>query len=222
MRKSWLALVAGVGLCGALGTAGAQKGDTGDQPMGKSEKMGGGKSTDEPKKHLGEVDVYLRDAINNTKLLYGYSQLTPGKADSTIEKEGINNIDRALGNSLTHISHVKTLPEAKGMETSKIDTLQRDLMQARSMVGELRSAMKDRAEFASMTAQLFTKLHDADDQFNAIADAQNLTRVDKINVPERQPVKGTSDVPSPMNQPTNKEPGNPPAHEGNPPPSGNY
>ncbi len=203
--RHWLSLIAGLGLVG--GTAFAENppmgGDTGDQHQ--MMKMQGGSKADEPKKHLGEIDIYLRDAINNTKVLYNVTQMQPGKLDATIQKEGINNLDKAITGALTHVQHIKTLPEAKVQDTAKLDALQTDLNQVKQMVPQLRSSMKDRDMFASLTSQVFTRLKDADDNFSTIADKQNLTRVEKLSVPEKQPVKGGGEMERPFgSQPTEK------------------
>src|SRR5262249_9512527 len=149
---------------GLLGTA--ARADEGDAPSGKMPVKSA--MADEPKKHLSEIDVYLRDAINNTKVMYNDSQMRPGKLDQVIEKENLTNIDKALSSALTHVQHIKSMPEAHVADMAKIDQLQHDLTQARGMVPEVRAAMKDKDLFSSLSSQLYTKLKDADDTFSAI------------------------------------------------------
>jgi hypothetical protein len=227
MRK-WLALCAGLGLFGA---ARAQEGDAPpSNKMGPSSMKSG--MADEPKKHLSEVDLYLRDAINNTKVMYNDTQMRPGKLDSVIEKENLTNLDKSLSSALTHVQHIKSMPEAHVADMGKIDQLSHDLTQARGMIPELRAAMHEKDLFASLSSQLYTKLKDADDTFNAICDKQGLTRVDKLSVPEKQPVKGVGEEPmappksgeEPMAPPSKGEmPRHHPMEQApQPSPSGNY
>lgn len=156
--------------------------------MGASDKA-------EPNKHLSEVDLYLKDAMNNTKALYQTTQLPTGKFDTAIQKESLGNIDKAITGALTHIGHVKSLPQARVSDMKDVASLQSDLNQAKTIVAQLRknvSPSADKTMISSQTAQLYGVLKAADDDFGKIADQTNLTRIDRINVPEKQPVGGTA------------------------------
>jgi hypothetical protein len=197
MRKTLLALIAGGMLVGVgaraqgPGPQGGQKGTS--ETKAQKPTMGtAGTKADEPKKHLGEMDVYLKDAINNVKVVYETTQLEPGKLDATIEREGLTNIDKAISGAMTHVSHIKSMPEAHVIDMASLDLVQKDLTQAKSMLTQLRTAVKNdnREQVAMLSSQLYARLKDADDAFSTLADKQNFTRVDKIMVPERQPVGG--------------------------------
>jgi len=162
--------------------------------MGQGQANSGQAGNVEPQKHLAEVDLYLKDAMNNSKVLWQTSQLQPGHLDSVIAKEGVANIDKDITSALTHISHVKSLPEAQISDTRSLSQLQSDLGKAKTLVGQLRGVVGggDRSRISSLSSQLFGQLRSADDSFGRIAGEVNLTRVDRITVPEKQPVSGSS------------------------------
>jgi hypothetical protein len=205
MKRSLLALVLGLTLVAGR----TSRAD--DRPTGKTGKggatMGQTGMMDEPKKHLSEVDLYLRDAINNAKVLYETTQMQPGKLDATIQREDLSNIEKALSGAQTHLQHVKSMPEAKVQDADKVSDQQRRITEAKSMVVRLRTAVRsdNKSQIQTMTSQLYASLKSADDTFGQIAEKQNLTRVDKIDVPEKQPVGGRTDEntpsPSPSQQP---------------------
>ncbi len=225
MRSSLLSLLAGLSLLGGAPALAQQGGGTAgqnapEQGMGgmkggvekeKGGAMGGSAAAkpDESKKHLSEIDVYLRDALNNTKVLYSTTQFTPGKLDTTIEREDVGNIDRSISSALTHVSHLKSMPEARVPDTAKLDALQRDLTQARSVAAQLRTAVRSdaRDQIATLSGQLYAKLKAADDDFGAIADRVNLVRVDRISIPERQPVGGHEGAGTPPSGMMKEQPG---------------
>ncbi len=215
MKRSLMVLLAGASLVGPA-TAIAQQGGMGANKMDEkqmgAEKSAAGAKPDESKKHVSEIDLYLRDAMNNTKVLYTTTQLTPGKLDATIEREDLGNIDRAISSALTHVSHVKSMPEARVSDTAKVDSLQKNLTQARNLLGQIRTAVKSdsRDQVASLSSQLYARLKDADDDLSSIADKINLTRVDRITIPERQPVGGHEDTgATPQQQPQEQQPAQP-------------
>lgn len=146
----------------------------------------------ESQKHLSEVDLYLKAAMNTTKVLFGGTKLQPGKLDTVIRKEDVASIDKSIESALTHISHVKSLPEARISDTRSLDELQGDLKQARITVMQLRKNIgtADNSEISSMSSQLFAQLKAADEDFDKLASQVKLTRVDQITVPEKQPVGG--------------------------------
>ncbi len=186
---------------------GANQGQLGQGQMGQSGQMGQmgqmgqtgeaagtmGRGNVEAKKHLAEVDLYLRNAINNTKLLYQTAQLQPGKLDTTIQKEDLGNVEKSLGSALTHVSHLQTLASARIAQPAQLDLLKSDLTRARTMATRLRGQLgtADRAEVGNLSSQLYTQLRAADDAFAQIAQSENLVRLDGINVPEREPVGGS-------------------------------
>jgi hypothetical protein len=221
MRWSILSVVAGLSLAGAgvvraQDTGNEAPSDTGNMP-GMHEKGGGQMGTGhmgageqagatgnvEPAKHLLEVDAYLKDAMQNTKLLYQSTQVKPGKLDATIQREDIGNVEKALSSALTHISHVKSLPEAKISDTERLNQLQRDVTRAKTLAGQVRKNIgtSDRAQLSTLSSQLYAQLRAADDTFGNIADEMRITRVDRISVPERQPVGGGRSSPSDINMP---------------------
>jgi hypothetical protein len=196
MKRSILAAVASMSLAAgggayAQGSPG-EPGAGGAQGQTGAEVAPGAKSTTEANKHLGEIDVYLKDAENNTKALYQTAQASPGRLDTTLEKEALNNIDKAISSALTHVQHVKSLPEAKVSDTQRLDRLQRDLERAKTIASQLRHqiAAGDRAAVSAQASSLFAQLRAADDGFGQIADEQNLVRLDRVTMPERQPVGG--------------------------------
>jgi hypothetical protein len=205
MRKSLLASLAGAALACTVGAAAWAQGGAAK-----------GARPDEPKKHLAEVDAYLRDAIDNTKVLYQTTQMQPGKLDTTIQRESLNNVDKALTGMMAHVGHMKSLPEARVADMAKLDDFQRDITQARGIVGQLRAAAakpEAREQTVSLTEQLYTVLHDADNDFNAIAEKQEFTRLDRVTVPEKQPVGGKGEAPS-MEKPMEKPPVEKPSGKG--------
>jgi hypothetical protein len=239
MKRSCFAVVAGLGLWGFAPAARAQ--DTPPPAGGTMDTGNKGETTqsDEPKKHLAEVDVYLRDALDNVKVIYNTTQLQPGKLDKTIIRESVGNIDKSLTGAITHLGHIKSLPEARVSDMAKVDALQTALNQAKQTSSLLKTATRvstmDTAHVSQLATRLFGQLRAADDDFGAIADQQNLTRVDKLTVPERQPVRGMgqpgTNVPPDVNQPMQNPPM--PSHPATPaapqrgkpmenPPSGNY
>lgn len=212
--KRTLWMVAGLALLAprAFGQSnpGDDSGRGGAPPGEKMQRMPsgrmGGKSAMtnvEPNKHLLEIDAYLTSAMDNTKLLYQSSQLPPGKLDAAIAKEDLGNVERAINSALTHTSHLKSLPEARIKDTAKLEQLRSDLTRARNLVGQLRTAVNagDRAQVASLSSQLYAGLRSADETFGQIADQQHLVRLERITVPERQPVGGA------IHPPAGREPG---------------
>jgi hypothetical protein len=165
--------------------------DTERAPAAKGEKSA---KPDEAKKHLSEIDVYLRDAENATRAMYQSSELTSGSLDTTIQKENLSNIERALTNAEKHIQHLKTLPEARVKDPSELDALSRNLADARAQLSPLKEAVRsaDRTKIRDASAMMFTQLKRADDSFGQLADTQGLTRIDRIEPMERQPVRGGS------------------------------
>lgn len=171
----------------------------------------------EPKKHLAEVEVYLRDAIANTKVIYQLTQWPAGRMDKTFIRDGATNIDRAIGAALSHVNHVKTLPEARVSDTEDVTSLQTSLTQARALAVQLRKVAQggssnapiDRPQFASLASQIYTHLTSADADFDKIAKAADAPRIDRINVSERQPVRGGGEQEEQQNlpQPGNSVPG---------------
>ncbi|HEX2570409.1 MAG TPA: hypothetical protein VH877_12700 [Polyangia bacterium] len=164
--------------------------DTGSLKGDVSQKRGFG-SVDEPKKYLSAVDLYLENAMNDVKVIYESTQMKAGRADEVIQREAIGDIDRALGQALNHFQRVKAMPGAI-TNLDKADDFQRNLYQARSVVPQLRSAVKSdsRSQIQLLSSQLFTSLKNAGDAFGDIADKQKFTRIKDIDVPERQPVRG--------------------------------
>lgn len=237
MKRSLFALFGGLSLIGSAALAQHAGGGAmpSDQPQaqkepakGTSDEIGAkGAKADEPKKHLGEIDVYLKDALNNTKVLYATTQLQPGKLDPTIQREDLGNIDRAITGAMTHVSHVKSMPEARVVDMAKIDSLQKNLTRARALVGQLRTAVRsdEKDQISSLTSQLYARLREADDDFGTVADKQDLTRVDRIMVPEKQPVGGQEEgAPPPsgaIGQPPPAEKANPSGKPEQPPPEKN-
>jgi hypothetical protein len=185
------ALVAGLSLAGS-GVAIAQS-DTGKQPRQSTSGMG--EKNVESNKHLTEIDIYLRDAMDNTKALYQSTQVTPGKLDQVIQKEDVTNVDKAVSSALTHVSHVKSLPSARVADTATLDQLQADLTHARTIAGQLRREVDagNRDRISSLSSQLFAQLRAADESFGKIADETKLTRIGRVTVPEKQPVGGSTD-----------------------------
>jgi len=219
MRRTVLAVLAGVSLLAgsALADSPPGQGGTGQfNPSGQQDRLGGqdtgqfGQDTgqagqfkgdisqrkgvgsiDEPKKYLSVVDLHLENAMNNVKVLYESTQMKPGRADEVIQREAIGSLDRSLGQALNNFQQVKSMPGVIG-NMDKADDFQRNLYQARSLVPQLRTAVKSdsRAQIQSLSAQLFTSLKNAGDAFGDIADKQKFTRIKDIDVPERQPVRG--------------------------------
>jgi hypothetical protein len=170
-----------------------------------------GSRADEPKKHLGEIDVYLKDAQNNVRILYQDAALAPGNLDAVIDKEGLSNLDRAITNAEKHVQHLKTVPEARLKDAKQLDAFERSLGDVRTQLTQLRNAVRanDRTKIRDAAATTFTTLQRADDAFGKIADTQGLTRVDRIQPSERQPVRGIERKPKggmekvpPVNPPT--------------------
>ena len=218
MRRTVFAVFAGVSLLAGAALADRQPGQAGptgsgqEGQSGQSDRWGqdtgqvgqdtdrlkgdvsqrrGFGSVDEPKKYLSAVDLYLENAMNNVKVLYESTQMKPGRADQVIQGEAIGNIDRALGQALNHFQRVKAMPGSI-TNMDKADDFQRNLYQARSVVPQLRSAVKSdsRSQIQTLSSQLFTSLKNANDAFGDIADKQKFTRIKDIDVPERQPVRG--------------------------------
>jgi hypothetical protein len=192
-RNTILALVAGCSLAGGAAVA-----DRRDAPPSGQVKATPSMSSDlgladEPKKHLSEIDVYLRDAMDHTKVLYETTRLVPGSLDATIQKEALANIDQALAGALSHLGHVRSRPEARVPDPQRVTELQRTLAECRSLVGKARAAVRSDTPMLiqSLSSQLFARLRQADEGFGVIAERANLTRVDAIRVPEREPVRGT-------------------------------
>ncbi len=192
MRTLTIALVVGLGLTGLGGLANADHAEP-----GMSSKW------DETKKHLTEVDAYIQDALNNAKVLYSMSQIPMGKMDQTIQRENINNLEKAISSALIHVGHFKSSADPKMVEMDKVDDLHRFLTDSRNVLPQLRSAMKssDRQQLGSVTSQLFAKLKEADERYGNIAEKQNVARLDKISVPEKQPVRGTEELKPKQMQP---------------------
>lgn len=203
MTRTWFAVAAaGASLLAAGGRAQAQgAGGAGSDPSMQGQALPSQMSqmSDEPKKHLSEIDVYLQNAINNVKVLYETTQLRPGSLDVTIAKEGVGNTDKAISGALMHIAHIKALPEAKAQDMNKLNQLQRSFTEARSTLYKLRSAARSdsRPQIQSFASQLYAQLRLAEDSFSSIAREQRVVRVDQISVPERVPVGGSSGSGSP-------------------------
>jgi hypothetical protein len=223
MKRSCFALIAVLGLVGIAPAALAQDAPP---PMGgrmEPGTRGATSQSDEPKKHLSEVDIYLRDALDNVKVVYNTTQLQPGTLDKTIIKESVGNIDKALTGAITHLGHIKALPEAHVADMAKVDALQKTLDEAKQTDAQLKAAARattiDNARVSQLASRLYGQLKTADEDFSAIAEQQNMTRVEKMTMPERQPVRG-------MGQPMPSQPAAPmPPQRQKPmenPPSENY
>jgi hypothetical protein len=168
-----------------------------EQPMADPGAMKESKA-DEAKKHLGEVDVYLKDAENNVRILYQSSELSPGNLDSVIQKESLSNLDRSITAADKHVQHLKTLPEARVKDPNQLAMFDRSLGDVKTHLTALRTAVRsnDRAKIRDAAATTFTLLTHADDAFAKIADTEGFTRVERIQPLERQPVRGTEPAPS--------------------------
>ena len=168
------------GLHGASGTGAAEV--TGQRAL-------------ESRKHLAEIDVQLKNAINHTKGLYNSTQLSPGPHDGMLRKESAAGIDAAIGSALEHAGHLRALPEARISDTQTLALLESDLHRARAILSQLRISLglgvgsADRMQLSQQSAQLFGMLRSADDHFARIATELGLTRVDRITVPERPPAQ---------------------------------
>ena len=193
MKRTLLGALCGLALAGGAAFAEPSPGRPGDRSGdGKSLSTQAAGKADEPKKHLGEIDVYLATALAHTKVVYQSTQLIPGGLDATIQREGLSNIDQAISSAQTHIGHIRAMPEARVADMGKLDELSQSLNQGKRLVSQLRTAVKTdgRREVQALASRLYGELRTADDLYGQIAEKQNVVRLDRIDVPERQDVSG--------------------------------
>ncbi|HZS37307.1 MAG TPA: hypothetical protein VFF06_10785 [Polyangia bacterium] len=190
--RAWMVVVAA---CGGLLLPLSARAQGEQPPFGGAMTQTPQQRTDEAKKHLGEIDVYLRDAENNARQLYQMSALQSGYMDPLIVREDVANLDRALANADKHLSHVRTLPNARIGDPGRLDSLQRTLSQSRAQLQNLRTLPSDvdRGQLRDAATNLILALRRADRDFAVIATAVGLPRVDQVDVSEKHPVRGHDD-----------------------------
>jgi len=158
-------------------------------------------------KHLTEVDVYLKDASNNTRLLFLTSDTSRGGTfDRTLGQEQIANIDRSLAQADRHLAQLRSMPPRPAIDLSKVDSLSRQLLQARSLMSNLRQGT-DVSRIHDTSFQLSRTLGRADADLAVIAETAGVARVDQIPITEKQPVSGRGINPLDVTSPELKGPG---------------
>jgi hypothetical protein len=167
----------------------------GDQSFGgtpASASVGARSNRDEARKHFNEVDLYLKDAENNARVLSRLS-VQPGPMDQGIVREDIANLDRALSNADRHLSHLRALPSGTIGDQTRLDKLQRDLGQARAQLSALRSSTvtPDRTQLNDAAGKVTRILERADESFATIASSLGFERVDQMPLDQRHPVRGS-------------------------------
>lgn len=195
---AWAQNTPGVGQKAGQGGQGNQPGmPMGNQPGMQGQPMGemgqpGTQANVEGQKHLAEVELYLTDAMNGSKVLYQTSQMPSGKLDTSIAREDLGNVQRSIDSALNHVNHLKTLPEAKLSNTRDLDAVATNLKAAEKTAGKLRGVniTTNRGQFASLSSQLYGSLQQADQSFDHLAQSQRFTRLDQVQVPVQQPVGG--------------------------------
>jgi hypothetical protein len=195
MRRPWMTLAFALTL-GTPFVAAANDTASGDSNMnrfGDAQQQPPQFQQQQPgiKKHLGEVDLYVKDALNNARLLYQASdQSQSGTIDPMITREQVANIDRSLANADKHLQQLRSMP-SRSFNLSKIEMLSRDLSQARTQLGTIRGGVNnDTSRLHDTSMQLAQTLQRADDDFGQIASSIGLVRVDQIHVTVKQPVRG--------------------------------
>jgi len=176
----------------------------------------------ELQKQLSLVDVYLTQAIANTKALSTLAQQSQtGKSDSSLIEEIHGNIDTSVNKALKHVSSIKSMKankenvsgtEDKSMgvggvqqqqpgqaDLAKVDDLEKQLKDVQSasskITGSKMSAIQPNLD--TLSSSLMT----ADQTFRDIASAASYTRIDSQKLNE-MPVRGTDQN---LNQDLNKQ-----------------
>jgi hypothetical protein len=184
MTRLWMSLALSLGLAvPALAWA-----EGGEHAMGEGF---AGSSQVSARKELGEVDLYLKDALNNARLLFQITDRSQGPLSGAHAREQVVNIDRALANIDKHVAQLRSQPRA--FDATKIDLVSRDLDQARSQLATLKSLIQTRRQnIHEAAAELARTLERADDDFGQLASSGGIGRVDQIRVTTvKQPVRGS-------------------------------
>lgn len=151
-----------------------------------------GAASDEPKKHLAEIDGYIADARDHVRVLYSTTELPAGRSDAPILKEEVANLERAITNADRHLTILRGMEEVKISDMGKIAELGRNLGEARGQLTSLKSAAKleDRVQLRMGSAQIWATLKKADSTFDALASMTDYRRLNKVEPSEKQPVRG--------------------------------
>ncbi len=188
--------ILGVAACASLvlPSVAARAEQPSDQSFGAQPPGGavmGRSQRDEARKHLNEVDLYLKDAENNARVLSRLGAEV-GPIDQGLVREDLANLDRALSNADRHLSQLRALPSGRMGDQARLDQLQRDLGRARAQLAGLRSTTMtpERGQLQDAAGGIAQVLDRADQRFGAIAGAFGVERVDQIPVNERHPVRG--------------------------------
>ncbi|MBI4509857.1 MAG: hypothetical protein HY698_09485 [Deltaproteobacteria bacterium] len=173
----------------------------------------------EMRKHLLLVDVYLSDAVNNTKAISGLSELKLEKKDKPIVDEAQKNIDTNLSMATTHIGHARqrgmagTAKREEGaMERqpvagvdpqAKLGELEQHLKAARDAAKKVKTARLEELDRA--IEPVAAHLSAAEKTFTDLARSANYTRLEQMEL-GRVPVRGTEEQKPQPSMPT-EQPG---------------
>lgn len=170
---------------------GMQPGQMGEMQQGQM------RLAPEQMRHLAMADLYLMTAINNTKLLSHLADV-PQAVDKKTISEAHRNIDESIGDAMQHLQRVRGMEKGAkrgaterepvaGMETARIEEVERHLREARNATRRLKGATAD--NLATRVDEVATHLRAAQDSFRQVAQASNMTLIEDVEMGVR-PVRG--------------------------------
>jgi hypothetical protein len=169
-------------------------------------------------KHMGLVNVYLDQAIDNTKYLSSLADMTPTSADRPVIAEAQKNLDTAIDNALSHIKQARAVKDASSMEKAvkgedtankdmankdpaaqkgtweekkvKLDALEKHLREAKMASRTLRTAKLD--ALSTAVDPVSSSLMAARTEFTDLAKMAQMTLLEDMQL-GTVPVRGTDE-----------------------------
>ncbi len=199
MRRA-IYLIAAVIVLGWAAPAAADRGPgkTGSEKQGAQGMV--------PGKRLTLINVYLSDAVNNTKALSSLVEMTLDSSDKILVQEVHKNLDSSIDNALSHVKKMRDDDKRMGMRKAKemekqpvagaitrVEELERHLIEAKASSKSLEADKMDKIDMA--VDAISTHLKAAEDIFADIAKDAKFTRLDQIEL-GKVPVKGREELPA--------------------------
>lgn len=155
-------------------------------------------------KHLALVNVYLGQAILNTKALNSLIDMNVPVREPHV-KELARNLDVSVKGAITHAGHIRRLNDPA---LTRIIELDRSLKEAKLSLAKLRKAKS--ADISMHIDSIGSNLTASEQIFRDMAKTANFTLLDDLRL-ETVPVRGTEGIDE---RPKDKPPGTvPPKHD---------
>jgi hypothetical protein len=168
-----------------LGTHEGHTGQKGMPSTGVIDKTSGGQVDAMTGKHLAMVNLYLGQAILNTKAIDSLVSMDVSVKESQV-KEATRNLDLSLKNAMMHVGHLKKMNDPSFTRLTELD---RALKDVKTNMTRLRKA-KD-ADIDGQIDQIGTSLTDAEHIFRDMAKTANFSILEDMSLGGTVPVRGT-------------------------------